>query len=223
MNQQSKTTYDLLPAFGIAAVLLGIALESSYVFLPRMPLRAELAHAFGFGGIVMYFAGVCFAGRAYRLGWQPVGGLCALWLFVVLPGYVAPDWLAHHGLKYFGGVGEALRSLLIVAAGVLVIIYGGLRGQEWWAKESGKRLSLHCWMLYGAVALICQIWSCWFELWRQPYVAVDAHSGPRGTIEWAQVIFDAIGIWGAFFFSRSLDPTNAKSIVSAIDRADQVK
>lgn len=193
-----QTLVENLARLGIVGVLCGIALESLQPYLPGMALRAELAHFFGFGGIVLYFAGIAITAKTYRLGWQPIGGLCALALLVVLPRYLAPHWLIAHGLLYFGGVGAALPSWLISGAILLGILSAGLRAEQWNVQRRGPSAALHMWMLYGAVALGCEAWSLWYELYQQPFVLVSFHKPPRGFIEWGQVVFDALGIWLAF-------------------------
>jgi len=214
MSESTNKTY--LSNIGTVAVLLGIALESAYVLIP-WPGRAELAHLFGFAGLTMYFAGIVIGAKQFRIGWQPLGGLCAVALFVCLPSYVARQWLDHHGFRYFIGAGHAIAPQLLVCALALAIV----KFNVWYdarilkrGDKPSKPITTH--YVYGAFALILQCLSFWYELYQQPFVTIGGHLPARGHIEWGQVICDAIGIALGFWISKMCDPTSQSDKMNVV-------
>ncbi|MCA8050896.1 hypothetical protein [Burkholderia arboris] len=204
-----------LPLLGTAAVLIGIALESAHAYL-SWTLRAELAHAIGFFGIVVFAAGTTIEARSYSLGWQPIIGLGVLAVFVSGPAFLAKDWLIAHSLTYFAAVGQAIIAFVVVGMVFFMVAPFVLK----WEKKKKERnerqvksskAMAQCWWLYLFVAIACQLGAIWYELWQQPFVAVSISQPARGFVEWYQVVADAAGIWIGFFFSRSVDPTIPRS------------
>ncbi|WP_223854543.1 MULTISPECIES: hypothetical protein [Burkholderia] len=203
-----------LPSLGTAAVLIGIVLESAHAFL-SWTLRAELAHAIGFFGIVVFAAGTMIEAKNYSLGWQPISGLIILAAFVVCPALLAKNWLVAHSLSYFSAVGQATASFIVVGIvfftiAPFVLKYEKKKQDENARKGKDAKFKPECWWMYCLVAIACQVGSFWYELWQQPFVAVSISRPPRGFIEWGQVIADAAGIWLGFFFAKFVDPTIRK-------------
>ncbi|WP_322089427.1 hypothetical protein [Burkholderia sp. BCC1999] len=200
-----------LPSLGTAAVLIGIALESAHAYL-SWTLRAEMAHAIGFFGVVVFAAGTTLEARNYSLGRQPIIGLALLAVFVSGPAFLAKDWLIAHSLTYFAAVGQAIISFVVVGMVFFVVAPFVLK----WEKKKQERnerqvkaskAKAQCWWLYLLVAIACQLGAFWYELWQQPFVAVSISHPARGFIEWGQVSADAAGIWLGFFFAKFVDPT----------------
>ncbi|WAS54231.1 hypothetical protein MK974_00120 [Burkholderia ambifaria] len=200
-----------LPSLGTAAVLIGIALESAHAYL-SWTFRAEMAHAIGFFGIVVFAAGTTLEARNYSLGWQPIIGLAALAVFVSCPAFLARDWLIAHSLSYFAAVGQAIASFVVVGIVFFAIAPFVLKCEKKKQENNvrkGKvsKVKAQCWWMYLLVAIACQLGSFWYELWQQPFVAVSISHPARGFVEWGQVIADAAGIWLGFFFAKFVDPT----------------
>ncbi|WP_186095823.1 hypothetical protein [Burkholderia gladioli] len=196
-----------LPAIGAICTLIGIALESAHAFL-SWTFRAELAHAVGFYGLFVYMAGAIIELKARGAMWQSFAGAMALAIFVSVPSIYARDWLISHHLTYFAAVGTAMAPNLMIGIPFLAlapVVYRlEVRCQ---AKRCSKGIELKAWWGYLLLAVFSQIGAFWYELWQQPYVAVSQHLGPRGYIEWGQVVADAVGIWLGYFFVKSVDPT----------------
>ena len=198
-----------LPAIGVVCTLVGIVLESAHAYI-SWTLRAEFAHAIGFFGLFAYMSGAIIELKSRKAMWQSLAGALALAIFVSAPSIFARDWLISYHLIYFAAVGTAIAPFLIIGIPLLALAPVVYRLEiRWQATRPRKGIELKAWWGYLLLAVFCQGGAFWYELWQQPFVAVAPHLGPRGFIEWGQVVADAAGIWLGYFFVKSVDPTLA--------------